>query len=409
MKISLLRLWNITKVGLMAISRNKMRSLLTMLGIIIGVACVITMVAVGTGASSSIQATINALGTNFVMIFPGASTQGGARSFSDQSKLTPEDVDAIKAECPAVAYASPSARVAVQVVAGELNWATTIYGVNLDWPNIRAWNVAEGDFFTDVDIRSSGKVCVLGATVAESLFPAGNAVGSSIRIKHVPFKVVGVLERKGGNMMGQDQDDQILGPYTTVMKQLMGSPRISQILVSASSANDVGQAQTEIDALLRQRHRIANGQDSDFTMRSQEEIASTSAQTSKTLSILLGSAAAISLLVGGIGIMNIMLVSVTERTREIGVRLAIGAKGRHVLIQFLLEAIALSVVGGAIGVALGIIAPHLVTRFAGMPTQVSTGSVALAFGFAAAIGVFFGFYPARKASLLDPIDALRYE
>jgi putative ABC transport system permease protein len=409
MKVSLLRLWNITKVGLMAISRNKMRSLLTMLGIIIGVACVITMVAVGTGASSSIQATINALGTNFVMIFPGASTQGGARSFSDQSKLTPEDVDAIKAECPAVAYASPSARVAVQVVAGELNWGTTIYGVNLDWPNIRAWNVAEGEFFTDVDIRSSGKVCVLGATVAESLFPAGNAVGSSIRIKHVPFKVVGVLERKGGNTMGQDQDDQIIGPYTTVMKQLMGSPRISQILVSASSATDVGQAQTEIDALLRQRHRIAAGQDSDFTMRSQEEIASTSAQTSKTLSILLGSAAAISLLVGGIGIMNIMLVSVTERTREIGVRLAIGAKGRHVLIQFLLEAIALSVVGGAIGVALGIIAPHLVTRFAGMPTQVSTGSVALAFGFAAAIGVFFGFYPARKASLLDPIDALRYE
>jgi putative ABC transport system permease protein len=409
MKVSLLRLWNITKVGLMAISRNKMRSLLTMLGIIIGVACVITMVAVGTGASSSIQATINALGTNFIMIFPGASTQGGARSFSDQSKLTPEDVDAIKAECPSVSYASPSARVPVQVVAGELNWATTIYGVNLDWPNIRAWNVAEGDFFTDVDIRSSSKVCVLGATVAESLFPAGNAVGSSIRVKHVPFKVVGVLERKGGNTMGQDQDDQIIGPYTTVMKQLMGSPRINQILISAGSASGVAQAQVEIDALLRQRHRIGPGQDSDFTMRSQEEIASTSAQTSKTLSVLLGSAAAISLLVGGIGIMNIMLVSVTERTREIGVRLAIGAKGRHVLLQFLLEAIALSVVGGAIGVVLGVVAPHLVTRFAGMPTQVSTGSVALAFGFAAAIGVFFGFYPARKASRLDPIDALRYE
>ena len=409
MKISLLRLWNITKVGLMAISRNKMRSLLTMLGIIIGVACVITMVAVGAGASSSIQATINSLGTNFIMIFPGASVQGGARNLSDQSKLTPEDVDAIKNECPAVSYASPSARVAAQVVAGELNWGTSIYGVSLDWPNIRAWNLAGGDFFTDADIRSSAKVCVLGATVAENLFPAGDAVGSSIRVKHVPFKVVGVLERKGGNMMGQDQDDQILGPYTTVMKQLMGSPRIGQILVSARSASDVAEAQIEIDALLRQRHRIAPGQDSDFTMRSQEEIASTSAQTSKTLSILLGSAAAISLLVGGIGIMNIMLVSVTERTREIGVRLAIGAKGRHVLLQFLLEAIALSVVGGAIGVALGVIAPYLVTRFAGMPTQVSTGSVALAFGFAAAIGVFFGFYPARKASRLDPIDALRYE
>ncbi|HET9212904.1 MAG TPA: ABC transporter permease, partial [Thermoanaerobaculia bacterium] len=278
-----------------------------------------------------------------------------------------------------------------------------------DWPFIRAWNVAQGDFFTDVDVRSSSKVAVLGATVAENLFPNGDAVGSTIRVKHVPFRVVGVLERKGGNMMGQDQDDQIIAPYTTVMKQLMGTPRINLIYVSARSADLVGQAQIEIDALLRQRHRLGPGQDSDFTMRSQEEIASTSAQTSRTLSILLGSAAAISLLVGGIGIMNIMLVSVTERTREIGVRLAIGAKGRHVLLQFLLEAIALSVVGGGIGVGLGLLIPHLVTRFAGLPTQVSTGSVLLAFGFAAAIGVFFGFYPARKASRLDPIDALRYE
>jgi putative ABC transport system permease protein len=409
LKVSALRLWNITKVGLMAISRNKMRSLLTMLGIIIGVGCVITMVAVGTGASSSIQATINSLGTNFIMIFPGASTQGGARSFSGESKITPEDVDAIKNESPSVSYASPSVRTSAQVVAGELNWGSSVYGVNLDWPFIRAWNVAQGDFFTDTDVRSSAKVAVLGATVAENLFPAGDAVGSSIRIKHVPFKVVGVLERKGGNMMGQDQDDQIIAPYTTVMKQLMGSPRIGQVLVSARSGDAVPQAELEIDALLRQRHRIPPGQDSDFNMRSQEEIASTSAQTSKTLSILLGSAAAISLLVGGIGIMNIMLVSVTERTREIGVRLAIGAKGHHVLLQFLLEAIALSIVGGAIGVALGLTAPYLVTRFAGLPTQVSTGSVALAFGFAAAIGVFFGFYPARKASRLDPIDALRYE
>ncbi len=409
MKISLLRLWNITKVGLMAISRNKMRSLLTMLGIIIGVGCVITMVAVGTGASSSIQATINSLGTNFIMLFPGAATTGGARMFTDQSRITPEDADAIKAECPAVAYVSPGARTNAQIVAGELNWGTQVWGVGVEWPLIRAWNVADGDFFTDVDVRTSSKVCVLGATVAQNLFPNNDAVGSTIRIKKVPFKVVGVLERKGGNMMGQDQDDQIIAPYTTVMKQLLGSPRISMIYISARSAADVKEAQAEIDALMRQRHRIQRGQESDINMRSQEEIASTSEQTSKTLSVLLGSAAAISLLVGGIGIMNIMLVSVTERTREIGIRLAIGAKGRHVLLQFLLEAIALSVVGGGIGVGLGLLAPYLVTRFAGMPTQVSTGSVAIAFGFAAAIGVFFGFYPARKASRLDPIDALRYE
>ncbi|HEX2643278.1 MAG TPA: ABC transporter permease [Thermoanaerobaculia bacterium] len=409
MKTSALRFWNIAKVGLLAISRNKMRSLLTMLGIIIGVACVITMVAVGTGASSSIQATINSLGSNFIMLFPGASTQGGARVFTGESRITTEDVDAIRNESPSVAYVSPSVRTSAQVVAGELNWGTSIYGVGVDWPFIRVWNVSEGDFFTDVDVRTSAKVAVLGATVAESLFPAGDAIGSSIRIKNVPFRVVGVLDRKGGNMMGQDQDDQIVAPYTTVMKQLLGQPRIGQVLISARSASQVNEAQTEIEALLRQRHRIPPGQESDFSMRSQEEIASTSAQTSRTLSILLGSAAAISLLVGGIGIMNIMLVSVTERTREIGIRLAIGAKGRHVLLQFLLEAVALSVVGGAIGVGLGLLVPNLVTRFAGMPTQVSSSSVLLAFGFAAAIGIFFGFYPARKASRLDPIDALRYE
>jgi putative ABC transport system permease protein len=409
MKVSALRLWNVTKVGLMAIARNKMRSLLTMLGIIFGVACVITMTAVGTGASASIQNTINSLGSNFIMIFPGASVSGGMRSFSGESRLTPEDVQAIKDEAPAVAYASPGVRTNAQVVAGELNWGTQVYGVDVDWPNIRAWGMAQGDFFTDVDVKSSAKVAVLGSTVAESLFPAGNAVGSSMRIKHVPFKVVGVLERKGGSMMGQDQDDQIIAPYTTVMKQLMGQPRISLIYVSARAADQVAEAQTEIEALLRQRHRLQPGQESDFNMRSQEEIASTSAQTSRTLSILLASGAAISLLVGGIGIMNIMLVSVTERTREIGVRLAIGAKGRHVLLQFLLEAIALSIVGGVIGVALGLLASWVVARFAGMPTQVTTGSVAIAFSFAAAIGIFFGFYPAQKASRLDPIDALRYE
>ena len=409
MKITTRRLWNIAKVGLMAIARNKMRSLLTMLGIIIGVGCVITMLAVGNGASTQIQATINSLGTNFIMLFPGAATQGGARLFTGESRITEEDVNAIRDEAPSVAYVSPSVREGAQVVAGDLNWGTSVFGVGVDWPFIRAWNVADGEFFTDVDVRNSARVAVLGATVADNLFPAGDAVGSSIRIKNVPFRIVGVLDRKGGNMMGQDQDDQIIAPYTTVMKQLQGRQRIGQVLISARSAGEVIQAQTEIDALLRQRHRIGPGQEADFNMRSQEEIASTSAQMSRTLSILLGSAAAISLLVGGIGIMNIMLVSVTERTREIGIRLAIGAKGKHVLLQFLLEAMALSIVGGAIGVAVGFLIPSLVSKFAGMPTQVSLSSVLLAFGFAAAIGIFFGFYPARKASRLDPIEALRYE
>jgi putative ABC transport system permease protein len=400
---------NITKVGLMAIARNKMRSALTMLGIIIGVGCVITIVALGAGASGSIQATINSLGTNFIMIFPGATTQSGARTFSGESRLTAEDVQAIKTEAPAVAYASAVVRTSGQVVAGELNWGTSVYGVDVDWPFIRTWNVAQGTFFTEGDVKTSAKVAVLGATVAENLFPAGDAVGQGIRIKHVPFRVVGVLERKGGNMMGQDQDDQIIAPYTTVMKQLQGRSRIDMVNVSAVAGDQVIEAQTEIEALLRQRHRIQPGQDSDFQIRSQEEIASTAAQTSKTLSFLLIGVAAVSLLVGGIGIMNIMLVSVTERTREIGIRLAIGAKGRHVLLQFLLEALSLSAAGGVIGIALGVLSSHLVSKMAGWPTNVSTGSIVLAFGFAAAIGVFFGFYPARKASRLDPIDALRYE
>jgi putative ABC transport system permease protein len=409
MRVSALRLLNITKVGLLAIARNKMRSALTMLGIIIGVGCVITIVALGAGATSSIESTINSLGTNFIMVMPGATTQSGARVFTGESRLTPEDAQAIKTEAPAVAYVSPNVRAAGQVVAGELNWSTSVNGVDVDWPFIRAWNVDQGTFFTEGDVKTSAKVCVLGATVAESLFPAGDAVGQAIRIKHVPFRIVGVLEKKGGNMMGQDQDDVIVAPYTTTMKQLQGRSRIDTILVSAVAGDQVSEAQTEIEALLRQRHRIQPGQDSDFQIRTQEEIASTASQTSKTLSFLLIGVAAVSLLVGGIGIMNIMLVSVTERTREIGIRLAIGAKGRHVLLQFLLEAISLSAAGGIIGIVLGVLSSHLVSRMAGWPTNVSTGSIVLAFSFAAAIGVFFGFYPAQKASRLDPIDALRYE
>jgi putative ABC transport system permease protein len=409
MKTSVQRMWNITVVGLRAISRNKLRSFLTMLGIVIGVGCVIAVVAIGNGAAKSVENTINALGTNYIMLFPGASTSGGAKMFTGNSTLTAEDADAIKAECPSVAYVTPFVRTAAQVVAGELNWGTSIQGTNVEYPLIRSWNVEDGSFFTDADVKAAAKVAVLGRTVVDNLFPNGEAVGQIIRIKNVPFKVVGVLEKKGGNMMGQDQDDLIIAPYTTVMKRLSGKSKIDMIQLSAVSQDKVQQAQDEIEALLRQRHRIPPRGDSDFMMRSQEEIAQANAAQMNILRYLLLSIAAISLLVGGIGIMNIMLVSVTERTREIGIRMAIGAKGRHVLLQFLFEAVTLSIVGGLIGVALGVGASTMVGHFLKWPIVITPTSIALSFGVAAGVGVFFGFYPARKAARLDPIDALRYE
>ena len=409
MKNSVQRLGNITIVGLKAISRNKLRSFLTMLGIVIGVGCVIAVVAIGNGATKAVENTINSLGTNYIMLFPGATTSSGARLFTGNSTLTAEDADAIKAECPAVAYVCPTVRANAQIVAGELNWGTSIQGVSTDYPLIRSWNVDQGDFFTDQDVKSAAKVCVLGATVAENLFPNGGAPGQVIRIKNVPFKVDGVLERKGGNMMGQDQDDTIVAPYTTVMKRLSGKTKIDMIQISAAAPNLVQEAQTEIDSVLRQRHRIPPSGDSDFQMRSQEEIAQTQAQSMGTLKNLLLIIAGVSLLIGGIGIMNIMLVSVTERTREIGVRMAIGAHRRDIMRQFLIEALTLSALGGAIGILLGSGAAKLMTAVANWPTLISSDAVLIAFVFSAAVGIFFGFYPARKASRLDPIDALRYE
>jgi len=409
MRIAMVRTANILKGGLRSILRNKMRSSLTMLGIIIGVTCVICMVSITSGAARLVQDSITSLGTNFLMIFPGAVTQSGARIFTGQSSLSPADAAAIKEECPSVAYASPGVRTGGQVIAGELNWGTQIQGVGMDWPFIRAWNLGEGTWFTDADIKGSAKVCVLGRTVADNLFPEGGAVGQLVRIKKVPFRVVGVLEKKGGNTHGDDQDDMVAAPYTTVMKQLMGTTRINVIYVSAVSVDKVASAQKEIESLLRQRQRLGPGQENNFMMRSQEEMASMAAENTKTFSLLLGIVAAVSLVVGGIGIMNIMLVSVTERTREIGLRMAIGAKSRHVLAQFLLEAVVLSVTGGAFGVALGALASRITARLAGWPVEIDLGSVGLAFGFSALIGVLFGFFPAVKASLLDPIEALRYE
>jgi len=404
-----LKFLTILKVGLKAIARNKMRSALTALGIIIGVACVIAMVGVGKGSQAAIQSQISSLGTNFLMVFPGVATQSGARIFTGESTLTEDDVAAVKAECPSVAYVSPMSRSAGQLVAGNLNWGTQVQGVGVEWPFIRSWNTSLGVFFGESEVRSASKVCLLGSTVATALFGDQNPVGESVRIKNFPFRVIGVLETKGGNTQGQDQDDTVVAPYTTVMRLLKGRNRIDMFMVSAVSQDAVPQAQAEIEALLRQRHRIPTGGDADFMIRSQQEIAQTADETSKTLSLLLASAASISLLVGGIGIMNIMLVSVTERTREIGIRMAIGAKGKDILTQFLVEALTLSIAGGGIGILLGVGASRFLAWRAGWSIALPPESILLAFGFSAAIGVFFGFYPARKASRLDPIEALRYE
>ncbi|HEX8155277.1 MAG TPA: ABC transporter permease [Thermoanaerobaculia bacterium] len=409
MRNSITRLGNITVVGLRSIFRNKLRSLLTALGVVIGVACVIVSVAIGSGVAASVSEMINSLGSNFIMIMPGASTQGGARIMTGNSTLTEDDALALRRECPAVAYVSPQTRTAGQVVAGELNWGTQVFGVGIDWPNIRSWNLESGSFFTEGDIRAGAKVAVLGTTVAENLFPNGDAVGSTIRIKNVPFKVVGVLEKKGGSMMGSDQDDQVIAPYTTVMKRLMGQQRFGMIIASAASADQVEDAMDQIDALLRQRHRIPPGGDADFMMRSQEEIARANQQQVSMMRYLLLGIAIVSLVVGGIGIMNIMLVSVTERTREIGIRMAIGARGRHVLLQFLFEAVTLSVFGGSIGVLFGVGVAQLFARLAKWPMVISPTAIGVAFAVSVTIGVFFGFYPARKAARLDPIEALRYE
>jgi putative ABC transport system permease protein len=367
------------------------------------------MIGVGQGSQAAIQAQISSLGSNFLMVFPGVATQSGARIFTGQSTITEEDIAAVRAECPSVAYVTPVSRSAAQIAAGGLNWGTQVQGVGVEWPFVKSWNVERGAFFGDSEVRAAAKVCLLGATVADALFEGQDPVGQTVRIKNFPFRVVGVLEAKGGNSMGQDQDDVVVAPYTTVMRLLKNRQKVDMFMASAVSRNAVDQAQKEIEALLRQRHRIGPGQDSDFMIRSQQEIAQTADQTSKTLSTLLASAASISLLVGGIGIMNIMLVSVTERTREIGIRMAIGAKGRDVLTQFLIEALTLSIAGGAAGVMLGVAASRILAWKAGWPILLSPAAIALAFGFSAAIGVFFGFYPARKAARLDPIEALRYE
>ena len=403
---------NIVKVAFRALARNKLRSLLTALGIIIGVACVVATIGIGEGARIQSENQLKSLGTNFLMIFPGTTTSSGARAgWGSSSKLSPDDVEALKREISTVAYVSATIRSVAQVIYGNQNWSTSIQGGEVDWPLIRSWNLASGQFFTDADNRSAAKVCVLGRTVATNLFGDEDPVGKTLRIKNIPFRVLGVLESKGGSTMGQDQDDLVVAPYETVRKKIMGTNAVGAILASASSNELVPRAQEEITALLRQRHRInkAAGQDDDFMIRSQTEMLQQAEEQSRTMSLLLWSIAGVSLLVGGIGIMNIMLVSVTERTREIGVRMAIGAKGSDIRAQFLVEAVVLAITGGGLGIAVGVGIQRLVASYAHWPVALQSDAIALAFVFSALVGIAFGFYPALKASRLDPIEALRYE
>jgi putative ABC transport system permease protein len=399
----------VLRVAFKALARNKMRTALTMLGMIIGVGAVITMVALGTGAQSSIESQIQAAGTNMIMVSAGNFQQGGVRmGQGNASTLTPEDAMAIR-DVPGVQYIAPGVNTRGQVVAGNMNWGTQVQGTDVDLPLIRSWPMKTGAFFAPVDVATASKVAVLGSVVHEQLFGVDvDPVGQVIRINNQPFTVVGVMVSKGQSGMGQDQDDVVYVPFTTVMKKLRGITYIQNVTVSATSAAETTPTADRIATVLRQRHQVVDGND-DFMVRTMEEMASVRVQATETMTALLASIAGVSLLVGGIGIMNIMLVSVTERTREIGLRMAIGARGRDVLLQFLVEAVVLSLVGGSIGIGLGLGLSKGVTAWMTWPTKVSPEAVAVAFIFAAVTGVFFGFYPARKAAALDPIDALRFE
>jgi putative ABC transport system permease protein len=401
------------KISLRALRVNKMRSALTMLGIIIGVGAVITMLAVGTGASERISEQMASIGSNLLIVLPGSSTSGGIRMGSGTiSTLTQDDAEAIARECPAVSDVAPTYNGVAQVVYGNQNWSTGIYGTTPGILPVRDWSLSSGRAFTEQDVRNATKVCLLGQTVVDNLFGNTDPVGHIIRIKKVPFTVIGVLAPKGQSDRGQDQDDTIMVPLTTSQKKLFGAPfagMVRAITVKAKGAEELAAAEVQINELLRQRHRIGPRQEADFTVRNLTQMMQAREQATQVMGLLLAAIASVSLLVGGIGIMNIMLVSVTERTREIGIRMSVGAKTWDIRLQFLIEALTLSLIGGIIGIILGVSGSKTLSALAGWATVVSPLSVLLAFGFSGFVGLFFGFYPAYKASLLNPIDALHYE
>ncbi len=401
---------NLTKTAFRSIMKNRLRSFLTSLGIIIGVAAVIVMVGIGEGAQKRIQGEIASLGTDVMMIFPGASRFGGvSRGAGSWSPFTFSEVEEIRERATSLRALSPVVRAGGQVIGGGQNWSTSTFGVDPDYFTVRNWNVSIGEIFSERDVVNRKKVAILGKTVADALFPGGNAVGERIRIRNVPFVVIGVLESKGQNSMGQDQDDVIIAPTNTVMYRLQGDPHVDFLVASARSADEVDVAREQLRSILREMRRLEDGDADNFNVRTQADLIETASATAKMLTMLLGAIAGVSLLVGGIGIMNIMLVSVTERTREIGIRLSIGARGVDVLTQFVTEAVVLSLAGGMIGIVLSFAASFFVNRFSSLNMIINPGTVVLVCFVCVGVGVFFGWYPARKAASLNPVEALRYE